>query len=117
MRIGYLTRRTVFLVPLVAAVPTLTTAAAPAAHSTLTPIAAPAGCPAAEIIGVHGTSEGPSSTDSTDSPEITATFTAFGLLSGKRLPISAHTADRHPFRGGEPVHQWRPGLRTGLATV
>ena len=43
MRIGYLTRRTVFLVPLVAAVLTLTTAAAPAAHSTLAPIAAPAG--------------------------------------------------------------------------
>jgi hypothetical protein len=36
-----------------------------------------ASCPAAEIIGVHGTSEGPSSTDPHDSPEIKATFGAF----------------------------------------
>ena len=89
MRIGYLTRRTAFLVPFVAAGLTLTTAAAPAAHSTLTPIAAPAGCPAAEIIGVHGTSEGPSSTDSKDSPEIKATFDAF---AGDEQKLGEHGA-------------------------
>ena len=37
----------------------------------------PASCPAAEIIGVHGTSEGPSSTNPHDSPEIKATFRTF----------------------------------------
>ncbi len=77
MGIGYLSRRAVFLVPLVAAWLTSTTAAAPATPAALVPVAASAGCPAAEIIGVHGTSEGPSSTDSIDSPEIKATFAAF----------------------------------------
>ncbi len=74
---GYLTQRAIFLVPLMAAGLTLNTTAAPAGPATLTPAAASAGCPAAEIIGVHGTSEGPSSTDSKDSPEIKATFAAF----------------------------------------
>jgi hypothetical protein len=36
-----------------------------------------ASCPAAEIIRVHGTSEGPSSTNPHDSPEIKATFRTF----------------------------------------
>lgn len=74
---GYLPRWAVFFVSLVAASLTLTTAAAPAAYGTLTPATTSADCPAAEIIGVHGTSEGPSNTDSTDSPEIKATFAAF----------------------------------------
>jgi hypothetical protein len=43
----------------------------------------PANCPAAEIIGVHGTSEGPSSTDPNDSPEIKATFSAFTAVERK----------------------------------
>ncbi len=77
MGIGYLSRQAVFLVPLVAAWLTSTLAAAPATHAVLVPVAASAGCPAAEIIGVHGTGEGPSSTDGIDSPEIKATFAVF----------------------------------------
>jgi cutinase len=76
MGTGYLARWAVFLVPFMAAPLTLTTAGAPAERAALTPATASASCPAAEIIGVHGTSEGPSSTDSTDSPEIKATFAA-----------------------------------------
>jgi hypothetical protein len=36
-----------------------------------------ASCASAEIIGVHGTGEGPSATDHNLSPEIKATFAAF----------------------------------------
>lgn len=76
MAIGCLFRRAVFLVPLVMAWLTPTPAAAPATHAALVPVAASASCPTAEIVGVHGTSEGPSSTNGTDSPEIKATFAA-----------------------------------------
>src|SRR6266702_1168058 len=76
MGIGCLSRRAVFLVPLVMAWLTSTPATAPATHAALVPVAASAGCPASEIVGVHGTSEGPSSTNGTDSPEIKATFAA-----------------------------------------
>jgi hypothetical protein len=76
MGTGFLARWAVLAVSFVPAWLTMTPAAVPAAYATLTPPTA-AGCPAAEIIGVHGTSEGPSSTDSTDSPEIKATFAAF----------------------------------------
>ena len=34
-------------------------------------------CPAAEIIGVHGSGEGPSATVTRDAPEINATFATF----------------------------------------
>src|SRR5690348_18095793 len=71
----YLRRWPSFLVPFMAVPFGFTTAAAPAVQATLTP--ASAGCPAAEIVGVHGTSEGPSSTDSTHSPEIKAPLAAF----------------------------------------
>ena len=64
-----------FLIPVIAASPFFGTAAAPAAHAT--PNITGASCPAAEIIGVHGTGEGPSSTNSKNSPEIKATFAAF----------------------------------------
>ncbi len=76
MDTGYPTRWT-FLVLCAVASFTFTPAAVPAAHAALTPATASAGCPAAEIIGVHGTSEGPSNTDGADSPEIKATFSAF----------------------------------------
>jgi hypothetical protein len=68
-----------WVVPLVlfAAVLSFTPSAIPATHAALIPAPAAAGCPAAEIIGVHGTGEGPSSTNGTDSPEIRATFSAF----------------------------------------
>lgn len=77
MGTGFLTRAAVFPVSFVTVWVTPTPAAAPAAYAALTPATASAGCPAAEIMGVHGTSEGPSGTDSTDSPEIKATFAAF----------------------------------------
>ena len=106
----------VFLVPFVAASLTLTPATVPAAHAALTPVAASAGCPAAEIIGVHGTSEGPSSTDSTDSPEIKATFAAFAADEHK---LGEHGArlEYYPyptvtFAGYLPVN-W-PALRTTI---
>jgi hypothetical protein len=74
---GYLSQRVVLIVPLMVAWLTPAAAATPAAHAGLIPVTAWSGCPTAEIIGVHGTSEGPSSTDSTDSPEVKATFAAF----------------------------------------
>jgi hypothetical protein len=75
MAIGYFIRRVILLL----LVPTwlnLVRAPAPVAHAALTPVAVGIGCPVAEIIGVHGTGEGPSSTDGADSSEIKATFAA-----------------------------------------
>jgi len=90
MQTGYPYRLALLLlVPFMAGPLTLTTAAVPVAYATLTPPIAPAGCPAAEIIGVHGTSEGPSSTDSTDSPEIKGTFAAF---AGDEQTLGEHGA-------------------------
>jgi hypothetical protein len=77
MQTGYPARGMVSLVLFAAAALTFTRPTAPATHAALIPTTAPAGCPAAEIIGVHGTGEGPSSTNGTDSPEIKATFGAF----------------------------------------
>jgi hypothetical protein len=81
MRTGYPTRGVVSLVLFAAATLTFTRSTAPATHAALIPASASASasasCPAAEVIGVHGTGEGPSSTDGTDSPEIKATFSAF----------------------------------------
>lgn len=84
MGAGNPTRWVVFLVPLVAVPLPFATAAVPAARATLIPAAAAAGCPTAEIIGVHGTNEGPSSTESKDSPEIKATFAAFAADEQER---------------------------------
>jgi hypothetical protein len=89
MGIGCLSRRAIFIVPLVTAWLTSSPAAAPATHAALVPVAAWAGCPAAEIVGVHGTSEGPSSTNGTDSPEIKATFAAF---TGDERELGEHGA-------------------------
>lgn len=90
MGTGYITRRAAFLVVSFVAAPlTLTTAAVPVAYAPLIPARTSAGCPAAEIIGVHGTSEGPSSTDTTDSPEIKATFAAF---TGEEQKLGEHGA-------------------------
>lgn len=83
MRAGYPTRGVVSLVLFAAAALTFTRPAVPATRAALIPASATAtasasaGCPAAEIVGVHGTGEGPSGTDGTDSPEIKATFSAF----------------------------------------
>jgi Cutinase len=77
MHTAYPTRWVAFLVLFAAASPAFTPAVAPATHAGLTPATTSADCPPAEIIGVHGTGEGPSSTDRTDSPEIKATFNAF----------------------------------------
>lgn len=77
MHAGYPTRGVVSLVLFAAATLTFTRPAVPIARAALIPVMASAGCPAAEIIGVHGTGEGPSSTNGTDSPEIRATFSAF----------------------------------------
>jgi hypothetical protein len=106
----------VFLVPFVAASLTLTPAAAPAARAALTLAPVSAGCPSAEIIGVHGTSEGPSSTDSTDSPEIKATFAAFAAEEHK-LGETGARQEYYPYRtvtfaGYLPVN-W-PTLRTTI---
>jgi hypothetical protein len=89
MGIGFLSRRAVFIVPPVTAWLAFTPEAGPAVHPALVPVAASADCPAAEIIGVHGTSEGPSSTNSTDSPEIKATFAAF---TGDERKLGEHGA-------------------------
>jgi hypothetical protein len=75
MHTGYPTRR-VFLFLFAAASLTYTPATAPTTHAGLTPATTSADCPPAEIIGVHGTGEGPSNTNRTDSPEIKATFKA-----------------------------------------
>ena len=106
----------VFLAPFVAASLMLTPATVPAAFAAFTPAAASAGCPAAEIIGVHGTSEGPSSTDSTDSPEIKATFAAFAADEHK-LGETGARLEYYPyptitFAGYLPVN-W-PELRTTI---
>ena len=77
MGMGWLSRRALFIVPLVTAWLTSSPAGVPATHTALVPVAASAGCPVAEVVGVHGTSEGPSGTYGTDSPEIKATFAAF----------------------------------------
>ena len=79
MQAGRPTRGVVPLVLLAAAALAFTRPAVPGEHAALIPATAtaPAGCPAAELIGVHGTGEGPSATHSTDSPEIEATFRAF----------------------------------------
>jgi hypothetical protein len=116
MGTGFLTRAAVFPVSFVTAWVTLTPAAAPAAYAALTPATASAGCPAAEIIGVHGTSEGPSGTDSADSPEIKATFAAFAPDEqklgeyGARLEYYAYPTVT--FAGYLPVN-W-PALRTTI---
>ena len=47
-------------------------------------------CPAAEIIGMHGTGEGPSATDISDSPEIGTTFSAFIADERKLSEHGAH---------------------------
>lgn len=75
MHTGYSTRGVVSLVLFAAATLTFTRPTAPVTHAALIP--ASAGCPVAEIVGVHGTGEGPSSTNGTVSPEIKATFSAF----------------------------------------
>src|SRR5579862_8893546 len=62
---------------------------APAAQATLIPGQSLAGCPTAEIIGVHGTGEGPSGTNRTDSPEIKGTFRAFATDEQK---LGEHSA-------------------------
>lgn len=77
MHTGYPTRWVVPLVLFAAASLAFTPAAAPATHAGFTPATTSAGCPPAEIIGVHGTGEGPSNMDGTYSPEIKATFAAF----------------------------------------
>jgi Cutinase len=80
-----------FLIALVAgwcAVGAFPAAAAPAAQAVA--LAGPASCPAAEIIGVHGTGEGPSATDTQDSPEIKATFSAF---TADEQSLGEHGAD------------------------
>lgn len=113
----HLTRCAVFLVPFVAAPLTLTTAAAPAVHAALIPAAASAGCPAAEVIGVHGTGEGPSATDGADSPEIKATFAAFTAdeqkLGEHGARLEYYTYPTVAFTGYLPVN-W-PALRTTVA--
>jgi hypothetical protein len=73
-----------FLVLFAAASLALTPAAAPATHAGLTPATTSHDCPPAEIIGVHGTGEGPSNTDRADSPEIKATFNAFATDEHKQ---------------------------------
>jgi hypothetical protein len=120
MRIGCLPRRAIFIVPLVTSWLTATPAAAPATHAALVPVtasaAASADCPVAEIVGVHGTSEGPSSTNRTDSPEIKATFAAFTDDErrlgehGARLDYFAYPTVT--FAEYLPVH-W-PALRTAI---
>ena len=66
-------------------------AAAPAVQAVqAVTLAGGASCPAAEIIGVHGTGEGPSVTDTQDSPEIKATFSAFTADEQK---LGEHGAD------------------------
>ncbi|HLK74953.1 MAG TPA: cutinase family protein [Streptosporangiaceae bacterium] len=89
MGIGFLSRRVIFVVPLVTVWLTSSPAAAPAMHTALISAAASDGCPAAEIVGVHGTSEGPSRTNGTDSPEIKATFAAF---AGDERKLDEHGA-------------------------
>jgi cutinase len=55
-----------------------TTGSAPTANAEPSALSAPASfCPAAEIIGVHGTGEGPGPDGKPLSPEIKATFAAF----------------------------------------
>jgi hypothetical protein len=116
MGTGLLTRAAVFPVSFVTAWLTLSPAAGPAAYAALTPATASAGCPAAEIIGVHGASEGPSSTDSNDSPEIKATFAAFAADEqklgehGARLEYYAYPTVT--FADYLPVN-W-PALRTTI---
>lgn len=90
MGIRCLSRRAVFLVPLMMGWLTSTPATAPATHAPLVPVAASAGCPAAEIVGVHGTGEGPSSTNGTYSPEIKATFAALADDERKLGEHGAH---------------------------
>jgi hypothetical protein len=69
-------------------------AAVPAAR-TMAP-AESAHCPAAEMIGVHGTSEGPSRTNGNDSPEIKATFHAFGT-DQRRLGEHGARLEYYPY--------------------
>jgi Cutinase len=89
MRTGYPTRGVVSLVLFAAATLTFTRPAAPITQAALVPVTASAGCPAAEIIGVHGTGEGPSRTNGTYSPEIKATFSAFAADEQK---LGEHSA-------------------------
>ena len=84
MHTGYPTRWMAFLVLFAAASIAFTPAAATATQAGLTPATTSADCPPAEIIGVHGTGEGPSNTDPTDSPEIKATFNAFATDEQKQ---------------------------------
>ena len=114
MHTGYPTRGVVSLVLFAAATLTFTRPTAPITRAALIPVTASAGCPAAEIIGVHGTSEGPSSTNGTDSPEIKATFSAFADAEqklgehGARLEYYAYPTVS--FAAYLPVN-W-PALRT-----
>jgi hypothetical protein len=55
-----------------------------------------ASCPVAEIIGVHGTGEGPSATNSQDSPEIKATFRAF-TADGQKLGEHGSDLEYYPY--------------------
>jgi hypothetical protein len=107
MGTGLLTRAAVFPVLFVTAWLMLSPAAGPAAYAALTPATASAGCPAAEIIGVHGTSEGPSSTDSNDSPEIKATFAAFAADEQK---LGEHGARLEYYADKDPIcgQGWPP---------
>jgi Cutinase len=116
MHTGYPTRRVVLLVLFAASSLAFTPAVAPAAHAGFTPATTSAGCPPAEIIGVHGSGEGPSNTDGTDSPEIKATFAAFAAdeqklgEQGARLQYYAYPTIT--FAAYLPVN-W-PTLRTTI---
>lgn len=86
-----------FLIALVAgwcAAGTVPAAPVPAAQAVA--LAGSAGCPAAEMIGVHGTGEGPSTTDGHDSPEIKATFSAF-TADERKLGEYGAQLDYYPY--------------------
>lgn len=99
-----------FLIPFLAASFMFATAAAPAAHAAVK--APPAACPTAEIIGVHGTGEGPSTTDNKVSPEIKATFAAF-TADEQKLSEQGARLEYYPY----PTLSFTDYLPTGWPKV